>query len=1018
MPDGSVVEQGIVTLPERIDGCDVLRIDLTRAEHDGDVSAELIQHSLAVPAGATRLARINVGACGSALAALLADLVDGVEIAFAVASPEELVASVQAPDVTALRQRRAVLRGDLIGAVVVVSRTLLDHLAAMVEAAYAAGFARITFEPIFVAEIDDIGQSIFFDQAAFNAGMDRAIVAGKSCGIGVAGVKFGSQGLATSQPVNGCRRTVVVPLDKNACAPSLLPLQHMELATTHFAPAVIASDEFRARVHAKSAQLTAAARLAPLFRAHGLDPAFYTDIAHRLDIDLFPLAEDGTSQSIVVLNEEIGRRFHHMELEKSTNILIDLTKPFLGYNWGPAKSFYLPDQYQFRRDFNQSQMPVILLRLAPGSTYQLRTIIHDATPGDAIDFLQLKCNHYNPADQQICFEGRVCVHVCSIPAEVIDAARGYLQISYSITRKSADALATIGLRTLAVEPAGGPPARGSVKFRTMVARVSDGAVDRLAEAFGVIVEPQTADMARRASASVAADDLVQATGTALPGREGVIANFGLELADTCVAGAVDAAAERLLDLARKVEGNIVALMKPSPVEHRYTGIEIAVQFLQLVTRVMTLRCPADAVGMLLQRLPELAPTYRPGWLALAHWQLAAGNHDAAIQSARSAVHHDVCCITSQEMLRSAYQAKYPDASEPVIDGVAIYDLSDRFCSTPFDRIETAKDGIVWTCCPAWLGAPIGNMHRMRWEDAWNSDQAALVRQSILEGDFKYCNKGVCPVILANNLPRKSEVTDPHFRHYIDNKVVKLPEGPREVSLSHDPSCNLACPQCRNDFILADRAQNTEFSATIEPFIKPLIEYAHLDKSAILMSGDGEIFVSPHYREVLRLFDAEKHAGVTLNLLSNGLVFENGWTKVPNIHKLVKSITISTDAASEAAYRQIRGGSWEKLYRNIVFVSGLRRSRQIERFSINYAVQSGNYKDMRRMVEIGHDLGIDRIAFAILRNGGSYEAAEYAGRAIFEPAHPDHGDFIRELRDPIFRSSIVDISQFAGFLLDG
>jgi hypothetical protein len=101
----------------------------------------------------------------------------------------------------------------------------------------------------------------------------------------------------------------------------------------------------------------------------------------------------------------------------------------------------------------------------------------------------------------------------------------------------------------------------------------------------------------------------------------------------------------------------------------------------------------------------------------------------------------------------------------------------------------------------------------------------------------------------------------------------------------------------------------------------------------------------------------------------------------------------------------------------VFISGLRGDSQIKHFGIHYAVQAGNYKDMRRMVEIGLDLGIDRIGFFNLRNGGTYEASEFAGLAIFETAHPDHGDFIREIRDPIFRSSIVDLSQFVGLLLD-
>jgi uncharacterized Fe-S cluster-containing radical SAM superfamily protein len=1002
-------------LPDQIGACDILRIDLTKDMPDGEGSDDLIRRLLAAPAGVMRLARIDAEASGNSRADWLTGLADAVEIAFAMQSQTEILAAFQMPAVTALRQCRAALRGDNATAVILVGCRLLGQLAGLVEPACQAGFARIVFEPLFVSDIRDLSESIFFARTAFNADMDRAVMAGKQCGIAVAGVKFGSQGPAADKPVSGHRRTLAVSLASGGLPAAPLPLRHMELASTHFAPGVIDSAEFQARCRADSAKAAAAARMAPLLGARGLDPAFYADVADRLEIDLSSFAGTANEHAITALNEEIHRRFQLLQIEGETQFVLDLTKPFLGYNWGPAKSFYLPDQHQFRRDFNQSQTPVILVRLALGKAYQMRTVIHDATPGDTIDFLQLTCNKFNPPDQRICFQGRECVHLCAVPAEVIDAAQGYLQISYSITRSLSGGMATVGLRSLAVEPVGALPPRPGLKLRAMVARAT-GAVTagRLAEGFGVVVKTQAADLPGDVSPAL---DLVRAAGTALPGQEGMIAAFGLALADMCIAGALRNAAELLLDQARRVEGDTVALMRPAPVEHRYTGIEIALQFLQLVTLVLPLRCPPAVVGALLQSLPDLAPNYRPGWLALAHWQLAAGDHDAAIQSARSAVHHDVCCIASQDVLRAAYQAKYPAASEPVIDGVAIYDLSDRFCSTPFDRIETAKDGIVWTCCPAWLGAPVGNMHRMSWEDAWNSDQAALVRQSILEGDFKYCNKGVCPVILADSLPRKSEVTDPHFRHYIDNKVVKLPQGPREVSLSHDPSCNLACPQCRNDFILADRAQNSEFSATIEPFIKPLIEYAHLDKSVIMMSGDGEIFVSPHYREVLRLIDAEKHSGVTLNLLSNGLVFENGWSKVPNIHKLVKSITISTDGASEAVFRRIRGGSWEKLYRNLAFVSGLRRGGQIERFNINYAVQSGNYMDMRRMVEIGLDLGVDRIAFAILRNGGTYEAAVYARLAIFEAAHPDHRDFIRELRDPIFRSPCVDLSQFAGFLLD-
>jgi MoaA/NifB/PqqE/SkfB family radical SAM enzyme len=153
------------------------------------------------------------------------------------------------------------------------------------------------------------------------------------------------------------------------------------------------------------------------------------------------------------------------------------------------------------------------------------------------------------------------------------------------------------------------------------------------------------------------------------------------------------------------------------------------------------------------------------------------------------------------------------------------------------------------------------------------------------------------------------------------------------------------------------------------------------------------------------------------LLSTGLVFEAGWKKVPNLHPLVRSVTISTDGASEEVYRVTRGGSWKKLYRNLQYISELRRSGGIKKFNIHYAVQTCNYKDMKRMVEIGLELNVDRIAFAILRNGGVYEAAEYAERCIFEASHPNHAEFVKELEDPVFKSPIVDVTQFVGFRAD-
>ena len=51
------------------------------------------------------------------------------------------------------------------------------------------------------------------------------------------------------------------------------------------------------------------------------------------------------------------------------------------------------------------------------------------------------------------------------------------------------------------------------------------------------------------------------------------------------------------------------------------------------------------------------------------------------------------------------------------------DLAGRFCSAPFESLETAPGGQAYFCCPAWLPAPIGNLNEADAADVWNSPAA-------------------------------------------------------------------------------------------------------------------------------------------------------------------------------------------------------------------------------------------------------------------------------------------------------
>jgi MoaA/NifB/PqqE/SkfB family radical SAM enzyme len=989
-------------------------------------------------------ARIPLGCCHAHAAASLTDMANIVEIRVPHRIAATPAAGLTSAGLVDLVKRVKANGKARLRATFVVSRRTAGRLSNLVELAAEAGFDDICFDPLFVVDNRDVADCVFFDRAAFNQELDQALKAGKRRNMFVDAVKFGSQGRRTRDAVPGRRRTLVIRFDDDMkrsdgwpanaggepivvhakgfeVAAVELPLRHMDFEESHFDDGVLRSSayqRFKAKPDLNKALLNVSGSL---FRQYDVDADVYLNSMRLLGIAPPKPSTSAEKDPIAALNEAIEQNFIRAVGSTSRKVVVNLTKPFIGINWGHARDYLLPDQRQFWRTFNQWQVPTVFVAVAPGHDYTVRSIIHNATPGDAIEFLQLSCNGFVPAEQAINWEGVGCVHVCDVPAEVVNEATGKLCVSFTITRQSdSERPQEVGLRSVTIET-------GNVGERTTKQKIPPrlhskiklnpsfecGAAARRA-GFGRPVgrlAMTELDPYRSQAADIAAAHDLEAV---VEGELSNVAAFAALVVDLVRRGEIENGRDRVLAMTKEiVEGRLDWIRSPA-VQHRYSDVDLTYSFFSALRAMLGGLVSPEQVLALFQAIADKTPAVRPAWLAIADCHLAAGRFDEAIAAARAATHRDVCCVISQEVLGRVYRAKFPDSKDSVIDGVPLYDLSDRFCSTPFDRIETAKDGIVWTCCPAWLSAPIGNMHRMEWETAWNSDQAGLMRESILDGSYKYCNSGVCPAILGGNLPKKSEVTDPYFRHYIENNVVKIPEGPREISVSHDPSCNLSCPQCRQDFILADDEKNAEYKDTINTFIKPLIEFAEIDHSTILMSGDGEIFISPHYREVLKLFDPEKHSHVKINLLSNGLVFESGWKKVPNIHQLVRSVTISTDGASEEVYRVTRGGSWKKLYRNLQYISELRKKGDIKKFGIHYAVQTCNYRDMKRMVEIGLELDIDRVIFAILRNGGVYEPADYATRCIFEKSHPDHAEFVKELEDPIFRSPIVDLTQFVGF----
>jgi MoaA/NifB/PqqE/SkfB family radical SAM enzyme len=324
------------------------------------------------------------------------------------------------------------------------------------------------------------------------------------------------------------------------------------------------------------------------------------------------------------------------------------------------------------------------------------------------------------------------------------------------------------------------------------------------------------------------------------------------------------------------------------------------------------------------------------------------------------------------------------------------DLADFFCPAPFESFELLSNGDVHTCCPAWLPVPIGNFHRQSADEIWNSPAAQAIRGSILDGTFRHCSRMHCSAIVDRRLPRRADLKDPYHREIVAQKLVRLERRPARVLMSQDRSCNLSCPSCRTKMILAKKHEQDRLNEIFEQVILPLLR----DARQVKLTGSGDPFASGHFRYVLKRLNRREFPHLNVLLQTNGLLFDRRAWEELELEGLVESVWVSIDAARPETYAVVRrGGSFGKLLRNFGFLAALRRQGQIRQLRLDFVVQALNFREMPEAVVIARSFGFDAIYFQMIRNWGTFTAAEFDRHFIGSPDHPDYGEFLEVLRHP-------------------
>jgi hypothetical protein len=327
------------------------------------------------------------------------------------------------------------------------------------------------------------------------------------------------------------------------------------------------------------------------------------------------------------------------------------------------------------------------------------------------------------------------------------------------------------------------------------------------------------------------------------------------------------------------------------------------------------------------------------------------------------------------------------------------DLKQRFCERPFKFMEIGQEQ-AWACCPAWLPVPIGSVGDL--DKAWNSRVAQKIRGSILDGSFRYCSRVHCPHISSKSLPLRREVP-PDPAHIVS------PPAPQLLELSYDRSCNLTCPSCRTQLIVAGKAEQQRLEEFFKHSVAPLLDTAKV----VNITGTGDPFGSNHFRWVLGVIGQRKQPAVDIQ--TNGVLFDEKAWAACKLDGVVRRVLVSLDAATEPTYNIVRrGGSFPRAVENVRFLSAMRRANKIAHLQLEFVVQYTNFREILQFIELGKQLGVDKVRFNMIRNWGTFDGAGFEHHFIGHRKHELNAELIEIINSPAFSDPIVDPGNLWNF----
>jgi pyruvate-formate lyase-activating enzyme len=350
-------------------------------------------------------------------------------------------------------------------------------------------------------------------------------------------------------------------------------------------------------------------------------------------------------------------------------------------------------------------------------------------------------------------------------------------------------------------------------------------------------------------------------------------------------------------------------------------------------------------------------------------------------------------------------------------------LSGLGCYTPFNHFEILIGGDIVACCQGWLSVKVGNILTDTPEEIINNPERVRVQNNMKQGILADCNDR-CPQLnslLSGNKNYWSIVP-------LENLTARSQEMPLTVIFSYDPSCNLQCPSCRNEFIYWD-PDNTEDTKGQELLkvhnrVVALIDILLTQDREVVLSitGSGDAFAAPlFWNYLLDLANKPVPKNLRIEIKTNGvLMTKDNWLKIKSLWSIIKCVDISIDAVNEDTYKIVRkNGNLKKLQRNLNDFDQLVLEGNfpaLRDWRTNFIIQQDNFKEVKEYVEWQLTFkSKPQICLSLIAQWYHMSEEQFNSMAVWRSNHKQKDELVEILKDPIFYNKQVELGRVSSLM---